>query len=380
MSYERTRGKVDVALPVVWILSTRKGTDRGGIATAVAMYERALAAVAWPCVSLPTHDATLGIAGNVLLFAKMFGRLVVLGVRVRVLRADSKILYLHVATRGSLVRKVLCAALGRLGGSIVIVHHHSPKFYRLVSSRGVSGILLRSLCRLANRNLLLTNWWREVYDARNMPRLGVVPNAIQLEDCWEEATSAIPEGDVTLVSIARLVVGKNVDLVIRSLTILPSKFRLIVGGDGVQRRKLETLAADLGVGDRVSFRGWVKGDEKQELLSQADVFVLPSEADSFGMVFLEALWCGTRVVAGDVPAVKAALEPCAGVTYAPLTATGLARAIRKSIDAVCDGRGLRASVQAAYGIPKVAGLLKGQLRQALIDRASQERNSGGTSG
>ncbi len=70
--------------------------------------------------------------------------------------------------------------------------------------------------------------------------------------------------------------------------------RLILVGDGPERQRAAEIAADLGIGERVVFLG--KIDSVAELLASADLFLLPSEQESFGLVALEAQASGVPVV------------------------------------------------------------------------------------
>lgn len=97
---------------------------------------------------------------------------------------------------------------------------------------------------------------------------------------------------------------KKVDDVIRIFQKvnekIPSKLLLI--GDGPERSKCEYLAKDLGIDDRVKFYG--EQESFMELLSIADLFLMPSQSESFGLSALEAMACGVPVVssnAGGLP-------------------------------------------------------------------------------
>jgi len=74
----------------------------------------------------------------------------------------------------------------------------------------------------------------------------------------------------------------------------------LVVGKGPDRPRLEQKAERLGVRDRVVFAGYVPEDEKADHFRLADRFVLPSEGEGFGLVLLEALACGTPVVASKI--------------------------------------------------------------------------------
>jgi N-acetyl-alpha-D-glucosaminyl L-malate synthase BshA len=74
--------------------------------------------------------------------------------------------------------------------------------------------------------------------------------------------------------------------------------RLLMIGDGPERSPAERKLRELGLEDRVVFLG--KQESFAELLAAADVFLLPSEQESFGLAALEALSCGIPVVASDI--------------------------------------------------------------------------------
>lgn len=73
--------------------------------------------------------------------------------------------------------------------------------------------------------------------------------------------------------------------------------QLWLAGEGESRPALEALTRDLGIGSRVRFLGLVDNEVLRRYYAAADVFVLPSRLESWGTVMLEALACGTPVVA-----------------------------------------------------------------------------------
>jgi glycosyltransferase involved in cell wall biosynthesis len=92
----------------------------------------------------------------------------------------------------------------------------------------------------------------------------------------------------------------------RVLEVLPdvvgqcSDVTYLAVGKGPDRPRLEQKAERLGVRDRVVFAGYVPEEEKADHFRLADRFVLPSEGEGFGLVLLEALACGTPVVASKI--------------------------------------------------------------------------------
>jgi N-acetyl-alpha-D-glucosaminyl L-malate synthase BshA len=74
--------------------------------------------------------------------------------------------------------------------------------------------------------------------------------------------------------------------------------RLVMIGDGPQLRKTQQLVSALNLGDKVHFLG--EQDQLEPLLACADLFLLPSEQESFGLTALEAMNCGVPVIATEI--------------------------------------------------------------------------------
>ncbi len=99
-----------------------------------------------------------------------------------------------------------------------------------------------------------------------------------------------------LASVGHLITRKGHDYVIRALAALP-RWQLLIAGDGPERASLEALAAATGVTDRVTFLGRCSQEELAELYSAIDILVLASDREGWANVLLEAMACGTPVVA-----------------------------------------------------------------------------------
>jgi L-malate glycosyltransferase len=108
-----------------------------------------------------------------------------------------------------------------------------------------------------------------------------------------------PKGEKILVHISNFRKVKRVPDVIqvfkRVNDVLPAKLLLI--GDGPERQHAEMLCRQLDLGDEIRFLG--KQDAVEELLAIADVFVLPSENESFGLSALEAMACEVPVISSN---------------------------------------------------------------------------------
>ena len=110
----------------------------------------------------------------------------------------------------------------------------------------------------------------------------------------------------TILYVGRVEPLKGLDILLRAMALLQATSDtrlLIVGGnpdEDAEWKRLNTLAANLNISDIVTFTGSVSQEQLPEYYSAADVFVLPSWYESFGLVALEAMSCATPVVASRV--------------------------------------------------------------------------------
>ncbi|HSI75812.1 MAG TPA: N-acetyl-alpha-D-glucosaminyl L-malate synthase BshA [Lunatimonas sp.] len=145
------------------------------------------------------------------------------------------------------------------------------------------------------------------FDVKN--HIEVIPNFIDLErfkkQKKEHFKQAIcPNGEKLLVHTSNFRKVKRVDDVIRVFNevrkVIPAKLLLV--GDGPERDKMERLCRQLGTCDDVRFLG--KLEAVEEVLSVADLFLMPSEKESFGLAALEAMACEVPLLssnAGGIP-------------------------------------------------------------------------------
>ena len=100
----------------------------------------------------------------------------------------------------------------------------------------------------------------------------------------------------------------------RILQALPSvrascgQVRYIVVGKGPDRYRLEEIAKNTGVADVVTFAGFIPDEELADHYRMADVYAMPSTGEGFGIVYLEAMACGTPVLAGNADGSVDALD------------------------------------------------------------------------
>jgi L-malate glycosyltransferase len=132
----------------------------------------------------------------------------------------------------------------------------------------------------------------------------VIPNFIDLEKFKKQKKdhfkkAICPNDEALVVHTSNFRKVKRVNDVIRIFAnihdVIPSKLLMI--GDGPERTKAETLCRELDISDAVRFLG--KLEAVEEVLSVADLFLMPSEKESFGLAALEAMACEVPVISSN---------------------------------------------------------------------------------
>lgn len=116
-------------------------------------------------------------------------------------------------------------------------------------------------------------------------------------------------GEIWLVNTARLVHQKAFDVMIRSLTYLPSNVKCLVVGQGDEEMMLKNLTKELGLEDRVIFTGQVDREVVTKYRLASDIFVMPSRSEGLGNAGLSAL-------ASRLPFITTAVDGLAEYSFA----------------------------------------------------------------
>jgi glycosyltransferase involved in cell wall biosynthesis len=159
-------------------------------------------------------------------------------------------------------------------------------------------------------------------------KIVVIPNAIDLAD-WPDA-SPVPAADprpYPVVFLGRLDPVKDVPTLVKAAAIVGPSIRLHVYGDGPDRERIERSIAS----DNVTLHGAIA--RPQAVLAGAGALVLPSLAEGFGLVLIEAMAAGVPVIATDVPGIRDVVrDGVTGLLVPPANPPALAAAIRRVVE------------------------------------------------
>src|SRR2546425_1655402 len=221
-------------------------------------------------------------------------------------------------------------------GVPLVVTPHSDPGGATTSKRLFDRVVPPLTIRRASRVIALTS-----VEAENLVRLGVpsdririIPNGVDLKE-FAGLPPRRPNGDTTeLLFVGRCYPRqKGLEYLVKALPFLRSResIRLtIVGEDWGGVAMLQSLARALGVERQIAFRGALPRDEVIQAYASADIFVLPSLFEPFGIVLLEAMAAGLPVVASAVGGIVDVVEDGkTGLLVPPRNPEALADALER---------------------------------------------------
>ena len=199
-------------------------------------------------------------------------------------------------------RKLVREAFGRSGAVIAV----SSSFARLLADQG---LVEAGKCR-------------------------VVPNTVDTSFfTLPPAPRSRPPFRILAVSYFKPL--KGIDVLLKAFAEVSRKIpaaELEIGGDGPERRNIETLARDLGLGSRVRFLGTLSREEVRNAMWRAHLFAHASFYETFGVVLIEAMATGLPVVAARCGGPKETVGPDAGLLVPVRDEGALAGAIAEVHD------------------------------------------------
>jgi O-antigen/teichoic acid export membrane protein/glycosyltransferase involved in cell wall biosynthesis len=247
------------------------------------------------------------------------------------------LLHLHLSERGSIIRIVIISCIAFVFGKPTFIHAHGAEFED--SFTGLPKILQRGI-GLIFRNcaafIVLSRSCKTYYVSAlglNPDQVNILPNPVQLPT---ETPIRMDSSPIILAFCGRIGQRKGAFDLIHAFAALPSTLqkqsRLVLVGDG-DLEAGHALVIQYRLVEQMCLTGWVDSTTRDQILKQADIFVLPSYNEGLPMAVLEAMAWGLPIITtpvGGIPEIISSGKN--GLLIQPGDILGLTHAMQQLIE------------------------------------------------
>ena len=227
----------------------------------------------------------------------------------------------------------------------------NPKVYMYLTVYGIDiwkklSLIQKLGINKINKILSISNYTKQIAVSLNLideSKFLVLPCTLDTEYGKQVVLKSknelsLPQGKMilTVSRLAKTEKLKNIDLVIKALPLIlketPDVY-YVIAGDGDDRTRLENISKEVGVKDKVVFTGKVSDEILSSYYNLCNVFVLPSEKEGFGIVFLEAMYYSKPCIGANAGGIPEVIEDSkTGLLIEPGNANSLVSSIIKLLE------------------------------------------------
>jgi len=164
---------------------------------------------------------------------------------------------------------------------------HTPPGLRYLVEKYIGGLLIKKIDHYIFTNPFLRDKYYKYGLSKKVPHT-IMPDFVKLPQ-----GTRVEQDKIQIYCTGRMTSEKRFDLVLKEFAKLKNqnKYRLILGGDGVERTNLMELSVELGI--KAEFPGWVNPEKKANYLVNTDIFILPEwKAELTSVILIEAMSLG----------------------------------------------------------------------------------------
>ncbi|MEJ8757847.1 glycosyltransferase [Pontibacter sp. H259] len=150
----------------------------------------------------------------------------------------------------------------------------------------------------AAANIAVSPFQKQEMARQQIPNITIVPNFVD-ESFFKPGPEVVTQ-PFTFFTLARLIPEKGIDQLLQAFKLVfesDQTVKLRIGGDGPYLADLKDLAKTCGVDASITWLGKLTREQAQQEYQQCNAFVLPSQYETFGMVYAEAIACGKPIIA-----------------------------------------------------------------------------------
>lgn len=223
---------------------------------------------------------------------------------------EIRIVHIHNASRGSFLRKSLIVMVSKIFGKKVILHVHGAEFHIFYDKAGIFRSYIRFIIRRCDVIACLSGQWKLYFESAFPGKKVVVINNV-IDPPPSVGVPVNHSQKVKFLFLGYIGQRKGVFGLIETLRKkengFAGRYTLVVGGNGEVEQLNHVISENNS--DDVQYAGWVKGEKKNELLSQCDVYVLPSYNEGLPISILEAMSYGKPIISTTVGGIPEIVKP-----------------------------------------------------------------------
>jgi glycosyltransferase involved in cell wall biosynthesis len=183
-----------------------------------------------------------------------------------------------------------------LSGKPLIIHVHSTEFDR--SGEHVNQMIYdieREGMHVADRIIAVSHFTRNIIISRygiSGEKVEVVHNGVECNGNGVWNTSTVGNDEKLVLFLGRITMQKGPEYFLRAakkVLEVMDNVKFVMAGSGDMMHRTIEMAAELGIGSNVLFTGFLRGDDVRKMYRMADLFVMPSVSEPFGLAPLEAM-------------------------------------------------------------------------------------------
>lgn len=239
-----------------------------------------------------------------------------------------RIVHIHGGMKSSFMRKSYFLVVGKLMRKKVIFHMHSAMVDEYMAR--CNPLKKRLVIKLFNKYdaiVTISKYWEKVMRSYTQSDIYVIYNPVKSKEI------VLPENiprKITVLTLGELGNRKGTENIIKiAASLKDENIVFIVGGNGDVER-FKALASEYGVEEKVIFKGWVSGQEKEELIRSASIYFLPSYFEGLPMSIIEAMSYGLPVVSTEVGGIpEIVIQDYNGMVHKPTDLEGMKNSINK---------------------------------------------------
>jgi glycosyltransferase involved in cell wall biosynthesis len=279
----------------VLVVATSRKT-RGGITAVINLYTSTNFWSDYKCVWVETHIDKSSIT-KILFFVQSLFKFIFL-------LSNASLIHVHLSAPMSAVRKYPFVLLAKTFKIPVIIHFHAFSAESTIDKKHTR--LYNNIFHMANTIIVLSESWRQglIKDLNiNSSKIKVLYNP-----CPKINVDKYIIKSNTILYAGTLESRKGYKDLIKAFANVSQNFpewKLVFAGNGEIQEGLQ-LAKELHIDNQVIFKGWIAGNDKNQIFSEAKIFCLPSYAEGFPMAVLDAWAYGLPVITtpvGGIPDV-----------------------------------------------------------------------------